>query len=87
MFEFDPNKSKSNKKKHGIDFVEAQVLFDDPDLLVVHSRDLTDEEARDLNIGKIYGTHWAAITTQRGNKTRLISVRKATQREIKAYES
>ena len=32
-FEFDDNKSKRNKIKHGIDFIEAQVLWDDPDLI------------------------------------------------------
>ena len=84
---FDPNKSKSNKKKHGIDFVEDQQLFDDPDLLVVTSREIKDGEERDLNIGKIYGKYWSAITTEREESTRIISVRKSTQREIQAYEN
>ena len=37
-FEFDPRNSASNKKKHGIDFIEAQVLWDDPDRLEVPAR-------------------------------------------------
>ena len=87
MFEFDSKKSNSNKKKHGIDFVEAQLLFEDPDLLVIPSKDIVDSEFRELSIGLIYGTHWSAITTQRGEAIRIISIRKSTQREIKAYES
>jgi uncharacterized protein len=87
MFEFDPEKSKSNEEKHGINFIEAQALFDDIDILIISSRDVIDGEERDLNIGKIYGTCWAAITTRRGDKTRIISVRKATKREIRAYEN
>ncbi len=37
-FEFDPEKSETNKGKHGIDFVEAQVLWEDPDRLQVPAR-------------------------------------------------
>jgi uncharacterized DUF497 family protein len=34
-FEFDPVKSTANKDKHGIDFVEAQVLWNDPDRIEI----------------------------------------------------
>ena len=54
---------------------------------MISSRDVIDGEERDLNIGKIYGTYWTAITTHRGDKTRIISVLKATKREIRAYEN
>jgi hypothetical protein len=42
-FEFDINKSESNKGKHGIDFVEAQALWNDPDLLEIPAKNLEDE--------------------------------------------
>jgi len=54
-FEFDLNKSKANKKKHGIDFVEAQELWEDPDLIEIPAR--TSDEPRFLVIGKISGKH------------------------------
>jgi len=37
-FEFDVNKSQSNLKKHGIDFVSAQQLWNDPDLLEIPAK-------------------------------------------------
>ena len=51
-FDFDPNKSAVNKAKHGIDFIEAQVLWDDPNLIEIPAR-VTDE-TRSLVIGIIY---------------------------------
>jgi uncharacterized DUF497 family protein len=49
MFEYDEVKSRSNKAKHGIDFIEAQVLWDDPDVLEIPAR--TVDEPRYLVIG------------------------------------
>jgi len=52
-FEFDPEKSASNKEKHGIDFVEAQALWNDPDLVEIPARVV--DEPRFLVIGRIAG--------------------------------
>lgn len=54
-FEFDPKKSDSNKQKHGIDFHEARVLWDDPDLIEIPVQ--TIDEPRYLVIGTIEGKH------------------------------
>ncbi len=83
--EFDPRKSASNKKKHGINFVEARVLWDDPDRLEVPA--LTQRENRLVLIGKIADTHWSAVWTLRAEKARIISVRRAQKEEVEAYES
>lgn len=83
-FEFDEAKSSANKAKHGIDFVEAQALWFDSDLLEVPAR--SDAEARSLIIGLIGDRHWSAIVTYRGETIRLISVRRARAREVQAYE-
>jgi uncharacterized DUF497 family protein len=72
-FESDPAKSDRNKRKHGIDFVEAQVLWDDPDLIEIPAR--TVDEPRYLVIGRIDKTHWTGIVTYRGDRIRIISVR------------
>jgi uncharacterized protein len=85
MFEFDPFKSKRNQKKHGIDFIEAQALWEDPDLLEIPAR--TVDEKRFLVIGKIAETYWSSVITYRGDKIRLISVRRARSEEIEIYES
>ena len=84
-FEFDPRKSESNKKKHGVDFVEAQALWDDPDLLEIPAK--TVDEPRFLVIGRIVRTHWSGIITYRGEIVRIISVRRSRDEEIELYES
>jgi len=83
-FEFDLKKSASNKKKHGIDFEEAQELWLDPHLLEIEAR-LTDEP-RFLLIGKIGSKYWSAIVTYRDDKVRIISVRRSRKEEVDLYE-
>ena len=84
-FEFDAQKSAANKAKHGIDFVEAQALWDDPDLIEIPAR--TSDEPRFLVIGKIEGKLWSAIFTYRNEQIRLISVRRSRREEVAIYES
>jgi len=84
-FEFDDTKSDSNRTTHGIDFVEAQALWNDPMLLEIPAK--TDDEPRYLMIGLIGGKHWSAVITYRGAIVRLISVRRARTEEVALYES
>ena len=83
-FEFDPAKSNSNKKKHGIVFLEAQALWNDPDFIEIPVK--TGDEPRLLVIGKISEKHWSAIITYRSDKTRIISVRRSRKEEVGIYE-
>ncbi len=83
-FEFDPVKSKANKEKHGIDFNEAQALWEDSDLLEIPAR--TVDEQRFLVIGRIAVKHWAGVITYRSDNIRIISVRSARDEEVKLYE-
>jgi len=65
QFEFDPDKSEENKRKHGIDFEEAQALWADPSLVEIPSR--TSDEPRWLLIGKIgknIGLPWLLVETK-----------------------
>lgn len=82
-FEYDPNKSASNKSKHKIDFEEAQKLWDDPRLVRVPAKSETED--RFLFIGRIGRKYWAAITTYRNEAIRIISVRRARDKEIEFY--
>lgn len=84
-FEFDPVKSNSNKKKHGIDFSEAQNLWNDPDLIQIPV--ITSDEPRFLVIGNISGKYWSGVITYRSEKIRIISVRRSRKEEIDIYES
>ena len=85
MFEFDDLKSKSNFQKHGIDFVDAQALWNDSNLLEIPAKTL--DEPRFLVIGLIEKKHWSAIITYRNEKIRLISVRRSRAEEVTLYES
>jgi len=84
-FEFDAQKSDANKVKHGIDFYDALALWDDPDLIEIPA--ITTDEPRHLVIGRISRKHWSAVTTYRGDKIRIISVRRARKEEVAIYES
>ena len=52
-FEFDPNKSQSNKNKHGIDFIEAQALWSDAQKVEIPAQ--TKNEPRFVVIGRMIG--------------------------------
>jgi uncharacterized protein len=84
-FEFDEQKSKANRAKHGIDFTEAQALWEDVDLLEIPAR--TEDEPRTVVIGRIGEKHWSAIITHRGERIRIISVRRSRSEERELYES
>jgi len=84
-FEYDAQKSTANKIKHGIDFIEAQKIWEDTDMLEIPAR--TEDEQRFIAIGKISDKHWSAILTYRGDYVRIISVRRSRKEEIELYES
>lgn len=84
-FEFDEAKSQANLQKHGINFIAAQNLWNDPGLLEVPAK--TEDEPRYLMIGLIQGKHWSAVIAYRGTKIRLISVRRSRTEEVALYES
>jgi len=84
-FEFNENKSKANKEKHGIDFIEAQKLWNDPDRIEIPTKYL--DEPRYVLIAMINDKHWSAIFTYRNKKIRLISVRRSRKNEKEIYES
>jgi len=83
-FEFDAEKNNSNKRKHGIDFYEAQELWDDPDYIEIPAK--TVDEPRFLVIGKIYGKHFSGVITYRDDIIRIISIRRSRKEEIDIYE-
>jgi uncharacterized DUF497 family protein len=83
-FEFDASKSLANKKKHGIDFIEAQRLWLDSMLVEIPAR--TVDEPRFLVVGSIAGVHWSAVITYRDDRIGIISVRRSRREEVEIYE-
>jgi len=84
-FEFDPAKSERNKEKHGIDFLEAQALWEDSNRVEFPAR--SDDEDRFAVIAQMNRKLWVAFYTPRENRIRIISVRRARTNERPLYES
>ena len=84
--EYDPQKAQTNWRKHNVSFAEAEFVFYDP--LAIHDidPDATDEE-RFIAVGMgNSGLLLVVVYTMRGDAVRLISARRATRQEAKAYE-
>ena len=84
-FEYDERKSQSNLAKHGINFVTAQQIWNDPNLIQIPAR--TQDEQRFLVIAKIDDKHWSGVITYRDPNIRIISIRRSRIEEIALYES
>jgi uncharacterized DUF497 family protein len=84
-FEFDPKKSEANRVRHGIDFNEAQALWNDRDIIQIPVR--TSDEPRFLVVGKISGKHWSGLVTCRGDGITILSMRRSKTEEVDLYES
>ncbi|NEO50886.1 MAG: hypothetical protein F6K55_45130 [Moorea sp. SIO4A3] len=85
-FEYDPSKAKTNWQKHGVSFAEAEMVFFDP--LAIHDIDpdsISEEGFIAVGIGNS-GLPLVVVYTMRGEVIRLISARRATKQETKAYE-
>lgn len=86
-FRYDSAKAASNLKKHRVSFADAEGVFYDP--LGIHQLDPdSEDEERFVAIGMgSAGQVLVVVYTIRGEEIRLISVRRATRREVKNYES
>ena len=83
MFEYDPEKSAANLAKHGIDFESAQELWADDRRTEIDV--IKGMERRTLTTGMIDGKLWTAVHTDRDQSIRIISARRAWDKEIKRY--
>ncbi|WP_173195892.1 BrnT family toxin [Geobacter sp. SVR] len=86
MFEWDENKNRSNRAKHGIDFESAITVFDDP---LMQSR--VDADGRWQSIGYSEGRIlllFVAHTYHEADEVvvRIISARRASRQEREHYE-
>lgn len=85
IFEFDHAKSQSKLAKHGIDFVDARALWNDPAAIEVPAK--LKDEPRFMVIGQIGGKYWPSIVAYREASVRIISVRRSRAEEMAIYES
>ena len=88
LFDWDETKAKSNLAKHGVSFDEATSVFDDPLFLTFADPTHSIQEQRFIIMGESARCRLLVVSyTERQNTTRLISVRLATRKERKIYES
>jgi uncharacterized DUF497 family protein len=84
-FEWDPDKSAGNRRKHRVDFADAVGVFEDPRALTID--ELHEGELRHVTMGLDFlGRVLVVCWTGRRNAIRLISARKATRAERRPYE-
>jgi uncharacterized DUF497 family protein len=87
-FEWDEKKAKLNIQKHGVDYEEAISIFQDESSLTMPDAIHSMNEDRFIDIGlSSKGRILVVAYTERGNNIRIISCRKATPTERKAYET
>ena len=85
-FEFDPKKDAANLKKHGVSLSDGDGVLNDP-LAITVEDDSVEGEQRFVTIGmNLFGSLMVVVYTPRGDKVRIISVRKADPKERRAYE-
>jgi len=88
IFEWDPQKAKSNLIKHGVSFEEASTAFQDTLSLTIDDPLHSIDEVRVVLIGMSNKNRSLVVVhTERGDNIRIISARKATKEERKNYES
>jgi uncharacterized DUF497 family protein len=87
-FEWDPDKAASNVKKHGGSFQEAATVLGDQLSVTYYDPDHSIDEDRYITIGTSAEGRLIILShTDRGNRIRIISARKATRRERRLYEN
>ena len=84
--EWDPEKASSNLKKHGVRFADAYSVLEDPHALTIDDPDPSEQRHRTVGMDSL-GRVLVVSYTWRGDRVRIISVRKATPSERGQYES
>jgi uncharacterized DUF497 family protein len=82
-FGWDPAKAAANIARHGVSFEDAQAVFRDTQ--AVESLDETTDEERWRLLGRAGSNVLMVVYTERGDRVRIISARKASKREQEAY--
>ena len=88
IFEWDERKAKQNIRKHGVSFEEAATVFGDQFSITIYDPLHSENEDRFVILGMSSKNRLLVVVhTERGDKIRIISARKATKKERKQYES
>ena len=86
MFVWDEAKRESNLRKHGLDFRDAHLVYDNPDKCTYESSRAGERRLMDIAFAVVRGLLLALVYTNRGDDVRVISFRPASREERKQYE-
>jgi uncharacterized DUF497 family protein len=90
-FEWDAEKAALNLRKHGVSFIEASQVFNDPLAIRLFDEDHSDHEERWVTLGQVFNRRLVVVvhTWQEDDENmyvRIISARQATAHETQNYE-
>lgn len=86
MFVWDEAKRKSNLKKHGLDFRDAHLVYDNPDKCTYDASRDDEYRLMDIALAVLKGRLLTLVYAERGEEVRVISFRHASREERKQYE-
>lgn len=88
IFEWDDDKALRNLRVHGVDFQEARTIFEDPFAITILDDVHSEDEPRSITLGlSLLAKVLLVVHTERKERIRIISARKATPSERFQYES
>ena len=86
MFVWDEAKRESNLRKHGLDFRDAHLVYENPDKCTYDSSRAGERRWMDIAFAVVKGRLLALVYTERGDDVRVISFRPASREEREQYE-
>lgn len=87
MYEWDEAKRRSNLKKHGYDFADADMVYENPRKLTISSTRRGESRLQDVTIVEAFGLVLTLVYVVRGYNIRIISFRKASRKERRDYDN
>jgi len=87
QYEWDEAKRVSNLRKHGYDFADADLVFENPDKLTLPNTRRGDSRLRDIALVKVQGRILTLVYVVRGYNIRVISIRRASRKERRDYDN
>jgi uncharacterized DUF497 family protein len=85
VYEWDERKRLANLEKHGLDFVDAHLVYENPEKITIQSEHLSEPRLQDLALVEVAGTVLSLVYVMRGKTVRVISFRRAGRRERSLY--
>jgi len=87
VYEWDEAKRRSNLKKHGYDFADADLVFENPDKFTISTVRRGESRLQDVAIVEAFGQVLTLVYVHRGYNVRIISFRNASRRERRDYDN